>query len=64
MQEHDKDDAISEPMAYSPEGASQTSTLSLREIMKAIRAGHLRSFKKGRRRIIFRKDLEAYLKGK
>jgi excisionase family DNA binding protein len=49
-------------MAYSPQGAAEASSLSLREVMRAIAAGQLRSFKRGRRRLVFREDLEAYLK--
>lgn len=49
-------------MAYSPKGASQASSLSIRQVMKAIANGELRSFKRGRRRLIFREDLETYLR--
>jgi excisionase family DNA binding protein len=62
MQEHHKIAANSEPIAYSPQRAAETSGLSLRYVMKAISGGKLRSFKKGRRRIILREDLEAYLR--
>jgi excisionase family DNA binding protein len=50
------------PIAYSTRQAAVVSSLSLREVMKAIATGELKSFKKGRRRIIFRQDLEAYLR--
>jgi excisionase family DNA binding protein len=62
MQVHDSDSQAPQVIAYSPKGAAHASSLSLREVMKAIRAGKLASFKKGRRRIILRQDLEAYLK--
>jgi excisionase family DNA binding protein len=51
----------SEPIAYSPQGAAETSSLSLRHVMKEIASGRLKSIKKGRRRIILREDLEEYL---
>jgi hypothetical protein len=50
-------DAIS----YSPAQAAAVSSLSLRSIAAAIATDDLPSFKRGRRRIIFRADLEAYL---
>ena len=50
------------PLAYSPRGAAEASSFSLREVMKAIADGELRSFKRGRRRIILREDLEQFLK--
>ena len=50
-------------VAYSPRQAADASSLSLRHVMTAIAAGRLRSFKHGRRRLIFRDDLETYLKG-
>jgi excisionase family DNA binding protein len=49
-------------IAYSPREAADVTSLSLRKLMDAIAAGELRSFKKGRRRVIFRADLEAYLR--
>jgi len=49
------------PLAYSPRGAAEASSFSLREVMKAIADGELRSFKRGRRRIILREDLEQFL---
>ena len=48
-------------IAYSPKEAADVSSLSLRKLMAAVATGELRSFKKGRRRIILAKDLEAYL---
>ena len=51
-------DAIS----YSPAQAAAVSSLSLRSSTAAIAAGDLPSFKRGRRRIIFRADLEADLR--
>lgn len=52
----------SEAIAYSPQQASDVSSLSLRTITAAIASGQLRSFKRGRRRIIFRTDLDTYLR--
>lgn len=49
-------------IAYSTRQAAEVSSLSLRQVMKAIASGELRSNKKGRRRIIFAKDLEKYLR--
>jgi excisionase family DNA binding protein len=49
-------------IAYSPEQAAQVSSLSVRSIAAAIATGDLRSFKRGRRRIIFKADLETYLR--
>ena len=49
-------------VAYSPKGASDATSLSLRTIRRDMAAGRLRSFKKGRRRIIFASDLRAYLR--
>jgi excisionase family DNA binding protein len=50
------------PLAYSIPGASATSTLSIRKISDAIRRGELKAYRKGRRRLVLREDLEAYLK--
>jgi excisionase family DNA binding protein len=52
----------SDRLSYSPQGATQASGLPLRTITAAIADGRLRSFKLGRRRIIFRDDLEAFLR--
>lgn len=49
-------------LAYSPKQAAETSSLSLRQIMKVIANGRLPSSKIGRRRLVMRKDLEAYLR--
>jgi excisionase family DNA binding protein len=49
-------------IAYSPRGAADACSLSLRSIMTAIAAGKLPSVKKGRRRLVFAADLEAYLR--
>ena len=62
MQEHHENATTSEPIAYSPQRAAETVGLSLRFVMKAISSGKLHSLKKGRRRIILREDLEAYLR--
>lgn len=51
-----------EPLAYGLAGASLASSLSKRALSAAIRAGELRSYKRGRRRIIFRQDLEDFLR--
>ena len=50
------------PVAYSTRQAALVSSLSLRHVMNAIATGELRSYKKGRRRVIFREDLETYLR--
>jgi excisionase family DNA binding protein len=62
MPEHHIRKSIAKPIAYSPQRAAEASGLSLRYVWKALSTGALRSFKKGRRRIIFREDLEAYLR--
>ena len=62
MQGHQKRHR-SKPIAYSPQRAAEASSLSLRYVMKAIAQGTLKSFKKGRRRIVLREDLEKYLRG-
>ena len=49
-------------LAYSPKEAAAASSLSLRKVMEAIATRELRSLKKGRRRLILRTDLEAYLR--
>jgi excisionase family DNA binding protein len=49
-------------IAYSPRSAAAVSSLSVRTVMAAIASGELRSVKKGRRRIIFAADLEAFLR--
>jgi excisionase family DNA binding protein len=49
-------------LSYNPQEAALTTGLPLRTITAAIASGELRSFKKGRRRIIFREDLDAYLR--
>jgi hypothetical protein len=54
--------ADQEPLAYNVRQAATASSLSVRKLSDLIRIGDLRSFKKGRRRIILRKDLEAFLR--
>lgn len=51
-----------ERLAFSLRGASDASSLSIRKLSDAVRRGELRAFRKGRRRIIFREDLEVYLR--
>jgi excisionase family DNA binding protein len=48
-------------IAYSPREATTATSLSLRQITRAISAGDLKSSKIGRRRVITRTDLERYL---
>jgi excisionase family DNA binding protein len=48
-------------IAYSPKEAADATSLSLRKLMGAIASGELRSFKKGRRRVILARDLQRYL---
>lgn len=50
------------PIAYGLRGAAFASSLSKRTLQNAIRDGTLRSYKRGRRRIIFRQDLEDFLR--
>ena len=61
MQAQTTDSLKPQPLALSPRQVVDVSSLSMRHVMKAIATGELKSFKKGRRRIIFREDLEAYL---
>ena len=49
-------------LAYSTREAAATSSLSERQIAKAIAEGELKSVKKGRRRLILASDLMAYLR--
>ena len=49
-------------LAYSPRGAADASSLSVRMIRAAMASGALRSRKRGRRRIILARDLELYLR--
>ena len=48
-------------MAYSRMGAADASSLSEDEIDRAIRAGQLRAKRKGRRVLVLREDLHAFL---
>jgi hypothetical protein len=50
-------------MAYSPKGVAEASSLSLRKVMEDIAAGRLKSYRKGRRRVILAEDLRRYLCG-
>ena len=52
-----------EPMAFNLQEAAVASSLSARKLADAIRSGRLPSYRNGRRRLIFREDLERYLKG-
>lgn len=49
------------PIAYSRETAAEASSFSKDEIDRAIRAGALKAREKGRRVVILREDLEAWL---
>lgn len=49
-------------IAYSPRQAAELSSLSLRSVMAAIACGELVSVKRGRRRLILREDLEAFVR--
>ena len=51
-----------EILAFSPKRAAVASSLPLRTITAAIASGALPSFKKGRRRLILRADLEGFLR--
>jgi excisionase family DNA binding protein len=51
-----------EIIALSPRAAAAASSLSLRTVMQAIASGELPSTKLGRRRLVFRQDLEWYLR--
>ena len=48
-------------LAYSPREAATATSLSVRQITRAIAAGDLKSTKIGRRRVIARTDLERYI---
>ncbi len=48
-------------VAYSPKGVAEASSLSLRKVMEDIAAGRLKSYRKGRRRVILAEDLRRYL---
>jgi excisionase family DNA binding protein len=58
----DSHPGVVDQIAYSPPQAAAASSLSLRTITAAIASGELRSFRLGRRRIVFRTDLDAYLR--
>jgi excisionase family DNA binding protein len=51
----------SHKIAYSPREAATATSLSVRQITRAISAGDLKSSKIGRRRVIARADLERYV---
>jgi excisionase family DNA binding protein len=51
----------SHKLAYSPKEAATATSLSVRQISRAISAGDLKSSKIGRRRVIARADLERYV---
>ncbi len=53
---------IKEPLAYNIQQAAASSSLSVRKLADAIRRGELRSFRKGRRRVVLKVDLVKYLK--
>jgi excisionase family DNA binding protein len=57
------DAGLTDRLSYNPQQASLATGLPLRTITAAIASGDLRSFKVGRRRLIFRDDLERYLRG-
>jgi len=50
-------------IAYSPREAAAATSLSLRQITRAISSGALKSSKVGRRRVIARIHLERYISG-
>jgi excisionase family DNA binding protein len=50
-----------QPFAYSIPDVCEASRLSRTAVYEAIASGMLRSFKSGRRRLIYVKDLEAFL---
>jgi excisionase family DNA binding protein len=58
----DRDAETVKRMAYSPRQVAGITSLSLRKVMGDIAAGSLRSYRKGRRRVILRSDLLRYLK--
>ena len=62
MPEHVNNIRSQHPLAYSPRQAADVSSLSLRKLMKDIANGRLRSYRKGRRRIILAEDLRRYLR--
>jgi excisionase family DNA binding protein len=49
-------------ISYSPTQAAAATSLSLRTIAAAVASGGLPSTKVGRRRVIFKDDLETYLR--
>ena len=50
------------PVAFSIRQAAAASSLSIRTLSEAIRHGELRAYRKGRRVIVMRDDLETYLR--
>jgi excisionase family DNA binding protein len=53
----------SERISFSPSQAAAVTSLSLRQITRAVASGELPSFKIGRRRVITRAALENYVSG-
>jgi len=54
---------MNEPrIAFSPQQAADATSLSLRQIRRAIADGSLQSTKISRRRIVLAEDLDAYLR--
>jgi excisionase family DNA binding protein len=60
MKNHE--DSRPTPLAYTVTRAVEVSGLSRSAIFEAVKAGELRSTKKGRRRLIFHESLVEYLK--
>ena len=55
--------APADPISYTLPAASQATGISVRQLARDVATGALVSFKRGRRRLVFRADLERYLRG-
>jgi hypothetical protein len=55
--------APTDPISYTLPGASLATGVSVRQLARDVASGALVSFKRGRRRLVLRTDLERWLRG-